>query len=327
MATGLEKRKQLFNKFSNQLLLLKHNGIIDTTFKYARPFLCPICLIEFTETDLQDNSSNFLTLEDAPPDSLGGSKIALTCKKCNSECGHNIDNHLTEVLRGIDASFFYKGSKRFGTITHEGKKITVELTSQGDGTLTAYHRIKQNNPTLLDKFIYGIKNKTIGPILNIDPPKVKFDSKRVNYAILKAHYIITFSKFGYIFLLNKEYDGIRQQLLNPAKEIFPWTPFIKDQFTSDKVGTYYVHNKGAESIFNIFSLKTEYSETLIGGLLPVPTISISEFVKNIDNQKNHKKVVTLDTTKYDPNADLFTDMVEINKIVRWLGRTKTAANN
>ena len=315
MATGLERRKQLFNKFSNQLLLLKKNGIIDTTFKYARPYLCPICLTEFTETDLQDNSSNFLTLEDAPPDSLGGSKIALTCKKCNSECGHKIDYRLTEILRAIDASYFYKNSKCFRTITHEGQKLTVELTSQGDDTLTAYHRTNQNNPTLLDKFIFGLENKTIGPLLNLDPPKIKFDSKRVNYAIVEAHYIITFSKFGYTFLLNKEYDAIRQQLLNPDKEIYSWKPFVKDQFTSDKIGTYYVHNKRAESIFNIFSLKTEYSETLIGGLLPIPTIPIAEFVESIVGQKNNHMVLILDTTSYDPNADLFRDIAEI-KIIR-----------
>jgi hypothetical protein len=125
-----------------------------------------------------------------------------------------------------------------------------------------------------------------------------------------------------IFLLNKEYDTIRQQLLNPDKEIYPWKPFIKDQFTSDKIGTYYVHNKGAESIFNIFSLKTEYSETLIGGLLPVPTIPIAEFVKSMNGQKNHQMVLTLDTTSYDPNADLFNDIAEIRKITRWLDKTK-----
>jgi hypothetical protein len=155
MAIGLERRKQLFNKFSNQLLLLKQHGIIDTHFSSARPDLCPICLMEFTDTDLQNNSSNFLTLEDAPPHSLGGGKIALTCKRCNSGCGHNIDNHLTEIIRAIDASYFYKGSQRFGTITHEGEKLTVELTSQGDGTLKEYHRIKHNNPTLLDNEFIG----------------------------------------------------------------------------------------------------------------------------------------------------------------------------
>lgn len=317
MASGLEKRKQLFNKFSNQLLLLKQHGLINNIFKNAHPYLCPICLNEFTEIDLEDNGRNFLTLEDAPPDALGGSKIALTCKKCNNGCGTTIDNHLTEVLRAIDASYFYKGSKRFGTIAYEGKKINVELTSQGDGTLTAYHRTKQNNPTLLEKFIYGIKNKTIGPVLNLDPPRAKFDPKRVNYALVKTNYIISFAKLGYLFLLDKQYDSIRNQLLNPDKEIYPWTPFIKDQFTNTQVGTYYVHNPGAKSIFNIFALKTEYSETLIGGLLPVPTISTPDLGQAMDRLKNARNIATVNTTRYDTNADIFTDITEIRRVINW----------
>ena len=320
MSQGLERRKIIFNKFSKQLLLLKELGIITIDFKYDKPYLCPICLREFTETDLVENSCNFLTLEDAPPDSLGGSKIALTCKECNSGCGTSIDHHLTTVLRAIDASYFYKGSKQYRTIGHEGKKITVELKSSGNGTLTAYHRIKQNNPTLLEKFIFGIKNKTIDPLLNLDPPKVNFDSKRVNYALVKTNYIITFSKFGYIFLLNKEYNDLRNQLLHPEEKLYPWTPFIKNQFNKNQIGTYYVHNKGTESIFNIFALRTEYSETLIGGLIPIPSIKIEELGKNIDSQKNKANELLLNTTQYNSDVDLFSDVTGIKKIINWMDK-------
>lgn len=318
MSSGLARRKSLFDKFSNQLLLLKEHGIIDIKFKYEKPYLCPICLDEFTEMHLENSRENFLTLEDAPPDSLGGTKIALTCKQCNSYCGTKIDNHLFEVIKAIDGSFFYKGSTLHGTITHEGKKVTVELLSQGDGQLEAYHRIKHNNPTLLDRFIYGIKNKTIGPVLNLDPPKIKFDPLRVNQALIKANYIITFSKFGYIFLLDAAYHSIRSQLLNPEKEIYKWGPFIKNQFSKDKIGNYYVHNQGIKSIFNIFLLKTEYSETLIGGLLPVPTIPIDLFIDNVVSLRDSQSVVVLDTTKYDPEVNLFNDMPQIIKFRRWL---------
>jgi len=322
MSQGLERRTHLFNKFSNQLLLLKKLGVITTEFKYAKPYLCPICLREFTDTDLVESKNNFLTAEDAPPDSLGGSKIALTCKECNSGCGTTIDHHLTTVLRAIDASYFYKGSKQHCTIEHEGKRITVELESLGDGTLTAYHRTKKNNPTLLDKFIFGIKNKTIGPVLNFNPPTANFDSKRVNYALVKTNYIITFSKFGYIFLLDKEYNPIREQIKNPTIESYPWTPFIKDQFTNQQVGTYYVLNQGSESIFNIFALRTEYSETIIGGLIPVPSISTEAMGKSIDSQKDHENILQLNTTNYDPNSDLFSDSVAIRKILGWLEKIK-----
>src|SRR5260221_763421 len=105
MSQSLEKRKQLFEKFSKQLLLLNQNCIINYNFKNVNPYLCPICLDEFNENDLTPSVNNFLTLEDAPPDSLSGSKIALTCKKCNNGCGTEIDTHLTEVVRAIDASY------------------------------------------------------------------------------------------------------------------------------------------------------------------------------------------------------------------------------
>lgn len=324
MSKGLERRKQLFNKFSKQLLLLKQLGVINREFKYAQPYLCPICLREFTDKDLIESANNFLTLEDAPPDSLGGSKIVLTCRECNSGCGTSIDHHLTTVLRAIDASYFYKGSKQFATINHEGKKITVELESLGDGTLTAYHRISKNNPTLLEKFIFGLKNKTIGPVLNLNPPKMHFNSKCVNYALVKTNYIITFSKFGYIFLLNEAYDDLRNQLLHPEEETYPWTPFIKNQFNRETIGTYYIHNKGAESIFNIFALRTEYSETLIGGLLPLPSIKTDDLGKSIDSQKDRRSELSLNATNYDFNIDLFSDVAEINKILNWIEKVKSS---
>ncbi|MDD4438113.1 MAG: HNH endonuclease [Tissierellia bacterium] len=43
-------------------------------------------------------------MEDAPPKSLGGKANTLTCKTCNSKCGHEIDFHLTERLLEIDTS-------------------------------------------------------------------------------------------------------------------------------------------------------------------------------------------------------------------------------
>ena len=193
-----------------------------------------------------------MTLEEAPPESLGGSKLALTCKKCNSECGHNIDNHLTEIIRAIDRCYFYKGSKHYGNIDHNGKRISVELTSLGDGIFQAHHRIKQNNPTLLENFIYWIKDKNIGSALNFTQHQPKFESKKVHFALLKVLYLITFAKFGYIFLLDSNYDEIRKQLLNPDKEIFLWKPFINDSSLSKQQGTYYVGTKVSNQYSTFF---------------------------------------------------------------------------
>lgn len=319
MAQGLELRKRLFDKFSNQLLLLKEKGIIAVDFKNERPYLCPICLREFSEADLVSHTkNNFLTAEDAPPDALAGKKVALTCKECNSGCGTTIDFHLKEVLKAIDDSYFYKGSKHYRTIDQDGGKVTVELTSLGDGTLQAYHRISKNNPTLLERFIHGLKVKSFGPLLNLNPPEYKFDPKRVNFALLKTAYILMFAKFGYIFLLDKAYDAIRKQLLHPEHNIFPYTPFIKDQFNTGHLGTYYVINPTIKSILTVFSLKTDYSETVIAALLPVPGLPIGMFTHNVNAERDHTQHISLDAKHYDPDADLFSDFTEIQKILDWI---------
>jgi hypothetical protein len=108
--------------------------------------------------------------------------------------------------------------------------------------------------------------------------------------------------------MNKGYDG---QI------------FLKDQFPKDKIGTYYVLNQNAKSIFNIFSLKTDYSETLIGSILPLPGKTPEEIhntlVSNGHNIGEKGKVgVLLNTSNYDPNANLFTDLKEIKKLIQWI---------
>ncbi len=322
MSRKLPSRNKLFDKFSNQLHLLKENGLIDIELKFSETYICPLCLAQFAKGDLiSDSSKNFLTEEDAPPAKLGGSRIALTCKKCNSRAGHQIDNHLINRIREIDDSNFYKRSKQFRHLEYEGRKVTAEVTSNGDGTLTVLHRTKKNNPNLLDKFIYGIKNKTIGPILNLEPKKYIVDSDKVNLALLKTNYIINFAQFGYIFLLDSYYDSLRKQIEN-MNEGFDGQIFLKDQFQKDKEGMYYVLNQGAKSTFSIFSLKTEYSETLIGAILPLPNKTPKEIhsvltSNGYDIGVKGKVGVSLDISNYDGSADLFNDIKEIKKIIAW----------
>lgn len=322
MSNKIETRKRLFDKFSNQLHLLKSEGLLDIDLKFDKTYICPICVRQFEENDLISKSDkNFLTEEDAPPEKLNGNRIALTCKECNSKAGHEIDVHLINRIRQIDSSRFYKGSKQEGFIEYDGKKVTAEITSNGNGTLEILHKTKNNNPSLLDKFIYSIKNKDVGPVLNLKPKIQKDDSERVNLALLKTNYILTFSKFGYIFLLDKYYDQIREQIRDMNKG-YDGQIFLKDQFPKDKIGTYYVLNQNAKSIFNIFSLKTDYSDTLIGAILPLPRKTPEELhnslVSNGHNIGEKGKIgVILHTSNYDPNADIFSDINEIMKIIKW----------
>jgi len=322
MSKQLKSRERLFDKFSKQLHLLKNEGLIEIDLKFDETYICPICLEQFEKADLiSSKSKNFLTEEDAPPAKLNGSRIALTCYECNSKAGHQIDHHLIHRIREIDDSKFHKDSVQRVRVEFEDTFINSEITSKGNGLLSVLHRIDNNNPTTLDRFIYQLKNKSMGEILNMSPKKKKIDDGKVDRALLKTNYIITFAKFGYIFLLDSYYQTIRDEINNPDLPTNGHL-MINNQFQSSQVGTYYVINKNAKSIFNVFSLKTNYSETLIGALMPFPKTTPEELHKNLTANGtkigNEQVGVTLDTKNYDQNADLFTDLTEINKIRNWI---------
>lgn len=314
MATN--NRKQiLFDKFSNQLKLLKEIGIIDIDLKYDKTYICPLCLNQFSEDDLNsDNSKNYLTEEDAPPASLGGSRIALTCKKCNSECGHNIDYQLKELIEHEENSKFVKGTIQRGTVDFKGKPITVEMTSDGNGQLKALHNEKRNNPSIFMNFIKSVKKDVI---LTFKPKKTRLDGKKVNYAFYKTNYIITFSKFGYIFLLDEAYNNLREQILNPKKELITYNMAIHNPHLKDHIGTHYILDNEIKGIFNIFNLKTKLTEKPYGSFLPIPRISMDEFVAEMEKKINNN-VAVFNKSIYDEDADLFADVEEINKIVNWI---------
>src|SRR5690349_10100056 len=104
---GVERRRRIFEVYSKQLHGLVDSGILtDISLPYDQTYLCPICLRPFSVDDILDSAPNMLTLEDAPPKSLGGHASVLTCKSCNSRSGHEIDFHLTERLIEIDARAF-----------------------------------------------------------------------------------------------------------------------------------------------------------------------------------------------------------------------------
>ena len=71
MTDGEKKRKLIFDKYSENLLFLKGENIIDIELKYDKTYICPICLDQFSETALDQTIENPLSLEDAPPSHLG----------------------------------------------------------------------------------------------------------------------------------------------------------------------------------------------------------------------------------------------------------------
>ena len=233
----------LFSNFASHLDLLRNESL---TMEEGE-FICPICLNKFDSTQSQE-----LSLEDAPQASLGGSKIAITCKKCNNTCGHEIDSHLVNFIKYIEEKEFLPGSDRRVKIFDDDKIVNATLEVKDNKELKMIIPDKINNPTTLSNHISKINE---GSIIDIQNNPLKIDMKKVSVAILKNAYILLFAKFGYTFLLDKFYNRLREQILEPMRYIIPDGLWTKQSTIAIKDGIYFSNNNQYKGFFVIYTLK------------------------------------------------------------------------
>ncbi|MEU9454846.1 hypothetical protein [Streptomyces sp. NPDC048277] len=60
-------------------------------------YACPLCLTSICRIGAVE--SRYLTFEDAPPKSVGGRPLALTCQPCNNNSGTHFDAHAEKEHR------------------------------------------------------------------------------------------------------------------------------------------------------------------------------------------------------------------------------------
>lgn len=196
----------------NQLAILTGLGM------YVQPrYMCPFCLRYFYDSTL-------ISREDAPQDSLGGSKIALTCKECNNKYGWQIDCHLINSIIIDEESELPENLESNIEIISQsckGKTIRAIIKDEGD-TLGFYLLPDKNDPKVLDAEWKMLESEE-GKEVVFSFPRITKKVMRGNReaALLKNAYVILFSYFGYSFLLNPFYDKIREQLDKPLEDVIP----------------------------------------------------------------------------------------------------------
>jgi HNH endonuclease len=303
MAKGQEKRKFLFEKFSSQLNSLDEQGLLNFELEYKKTFICPICMKQFSVDDLDTSKDNFLTLEDAPPKSLGGKANTLSCKKCNSEFGHEIDYHLTERLNELELHSFLPNTGSKAIITHNGIKVQGTVKVGENGKITITHLEKVNNPKTLKKYV---SNTGDGDIADVIFPATRVDFRLFEIALLKTAYFMAFEKYGYPLILSDAFEIVRDQLNNHDKEIYPsgfWTR--QSVFNDENSGVHLITTKGFEGFQAIFVLKTKAAESGYGVYLP---ISKNTFKKVIESLKKQVAGFGLKYWTY-LDSDFFNDKV------------------
>jgi hypothetical protein len=315
MSKGEDKRQTIFDVYKDNLNLLVDNGFVNS---YKDHYLCPICLRPHKDL----NSDDPLTLEDAPPKSLGGSANTLTCKSCNNTAGHNIDFHLTERLREIDSGKFIPGTETAVKVNIDGETFQGKITVEKDGTIKMFHSKKNNHPEKLHKTMAKVKG---GKIIKMDFLKSRVVPENLEYALLKTGYIMMFERFGYSLLLDNCFDIVRQQLKNPEERVYPEGFWFAPPYPKTMTGVYFICNKGLECLVAIFNLDTSKTERMFGTFLPLPLNSIRDVIANLNKKfKNEGSQITLTLFPLEQdNLKYLYDVLNLKAMYNWIEKRKT----
>ncbi|GHT52021.1 hypothetical protein AGMMS49982_11160 [Bacteroidia bacterium] len=314
--TNDKKRLSIFEKYATNLMFLKENGFINIEMKYDKTYICPICGCQFSEKSLDQTSENSLTLEDAPPKSLGGSANVLTCKQCNNTCGYKIDSHLVSRMKELDRVKFIPETENDIIVKIDGVTLRGKIKVEKDGTIKILHSIKNNHPLQLGEIMEKVKKDMV---IDMNFLKRNVIPENLEYALLKTGYLLFLEKFGYSLILDNCYNLIREQLLNPEKRIYPMGFWFKPLFPREMNGVYFVCDKGLESILVLFTLNTGLSETMFGTFLPLPINPLKDVIQKIDAKIQKEKTFPLTLYPQEQKiADYLSDKGNLAAMYKWI---------
>jgi hypothetical protein len=278
-----------------------------------------MCLGQFSKADLEDSSPNMLTLEHAPPESVGGQGIALTCKRCNSIAGHDVDFHLGERLREVESRSFLPNTTIRVRATNNGLTVQATINVEADGTLKMTHSKSNNNPTKVEAFAEAV-NPIDNPMVEIEFQKSKTTFRGFEIGLLKTAYILAFAKFGYSFILDGVYNIIRAQLNQPDLDLYPEHFWLKDLPEFRQYGGVHLCNTPiAECFLSVFQLNPSQRAYYYGVCLPLPLASIDVAINTLYAMRDGGEV-SFDRT--DTTVDYLFDVKAIQDIKAWFERVR-----
>lgn len=183
-------------------------------------YVCPLCLRGFGVAALETNA---LTLEHAPPESIGGRAVCLTCSDCNHWSGSEIDHHMLNAERAIAFNRGEDVSVR-GSITLSGVKQKGQMSFRS-GQMIWQGVPRANRPGVTEDFVQAMTELVAlgrdGMGTRIDAElDLGFDERRVNLGWARAAYLIAFAALGYRYILQPSLDSLRAQIADPAEDGF-----------------------------------------------------------------------------------------------------------
>ena len=234
-----------YNKIHNNIKKIREFNV-----DIQGDYLCPLCMKSFTEQEVR----TILTEEDVPQASLGGRRVTLTCRQCNSTCGSEIDVHLYNAIKAREQRLFLPKTNRKITVKKESQRLNAELIVEDNKNIKLFINEKRNNPRVWESFHKNILLPD--EIIDIADYPLKRDERRIGAALIKNAYLLLFAKTGYSFLTDSYYNILRLQIANPKVFYLPerlWA--VQNISVGD--GIYLTQDNRYRGFFVIYTLKLQ----------------------------------------------------------------------
>lgn len=235
-----------------------------------------------------------MTLEHAPPRTLGGKEVCLTCRSCNRAASRHLDQAVAMLKKEI-------ANRRIGRRTMElhlfGSTYTFSLWSEGSQEIARPHA---NDPTM-KKFLQGKSgviaaasfrvrsvDREQGIKARLRPPP---NERHVAVCLLRAAFLMVFSLLGgegSRYIESEPIRPIREQIMKPDDDIVPMLLCDfkgGEDFTGDLIAL----NFGCRPHF----WAVKITDLEVGILLPCGGSSIEEFEELVRDWERIKSDIHL----------------------------------
>lgn len=270
-------------------------------------YMCPLCMKTFTPEEAKEK----LTEEDVPQKSLGGHRITLTCRQCNSTCGATIDIHLLNWIKSLEQKTFLPGTDRAVSVYRDNKRLNAELKVGENKELLLYVNTKRNNPIVRDDFHNNILLEN--NVVDLQNVPLKIDARRISAAILKNAYLILFARTGYTFLRDPFYNNLRKQIMDPIPFILPERLWTIQQMNIPN-GIYLTRDNRYRGFFVIYTLTLKLSYKVCV-LIPTPNVDYLSACKELQ-KINANSIIRVSALPY--GNDFLEDHDSIKRLQKWV---------
>ncbi len=187
-------------------------------------YVCPLCLGIHTNESLKNGQ---LTFEHAPPENVGGDRVVLTCKDCNSTAGHRLDSHIEIQAAHRDFLAGREGRPIKGATVHGGVTVRGNLRRTADGGFAFSWVDQANNPADLRRAEEVLEQAGPGHTFELRSLE-SWNPRRANLGWVRAAYVLAFAWFGYRYILLRVFERLREQLREPDEPVVPELPLLID---------------------------------------------------------------------------------------------------